>query len=231
MPTLTTYQDFLARVEELGFMPLSDILPGFPSLGAETRASNWHTGSEETDPWQWKDRAAQEKRLAYGCILGGNKGFVSGRMYALFYAACHPAEPMPERWASGTIKQTTWQLWQLFEKKRLLNTGEVRRELGVSAKEGASRVDAAMKELQAGYYLTTAGVRRKVSRAGQPYGWPNTVYDRVRDWAPPEWLREAPSLRRREAWEMILETGLEIGASISRQELARLLGAETGITR
>jgi hypothetical protein len=225
MTYLTSYQDFVERVDELGFLFLSRALDGFPSLGAETRDAAWHTGDEESDPWRWKDRAAQEKRLAYGCILGGHKGFVSARMYSLFYAACHPPEPMPECWASGIVKQTTWQLWQVFEQKRLLNTSEVRREMGVSASSGASRVDAAMQELQAGYYLTTAGVRRKIAKNGQPFGWPNTVFDRVRDWAPPEWLSEAPGLRRREAWEMILETGLEIANGVDRQALARILGA------
>lgn len=101
MPLLTTYPDFLQRVEALGFYPMSNILRGYPSLGAETPAQIWHTGLE-TDPWQWKDRAAVEKRLAYGCILGGHKGFVSRQMYPVFYAACHPAETMPERWAAGT---------------------------------------------------------------------------------------------------------------------------------
>jgi len=76
MLLLATYQDFIHRVEELGFLPMSNILLGYPSLGAETPGHIWHTGLE-TDPWQWKDRAAGEKQLAYGCILGGHKGFVS----------------------------------------------------------------------------------------------------------------------------------------------------------
>lgn len=37
---------------------------------------------------------AEEKGLAFGCILGGHKGFVSPRMYSIFYAAFHPKEPM-----------------------------------------------------------------------------------------------------------------------------------------
>ena len=41
---LTTYEDFVARVESLGFMALSHLLPGLPSLGNETPASFWHTG-------------------------------------------------------------------------------------------------------------------------------------------------------------------------------------------
>ncbi|MCA9869007.1 MAG: hypothetical protein KC487_01255, partial [Anaerolineae bacterium] len=98
---LTTYEDFIARVEALGFMTLSPLLPRLPSLGGETAESQWHTGLE-TDPWRWKDRVAEEKRLAYGCILGKHKGFVARRLYPIFYAAYHPTLSMPERWARGT---------------------------------------------------------------------------------------------------------------------------------
>ena len=86
---LNTYDEFIARVEALGFMALSPLVPGLPSLGGETAESQWHTGLD-SDPWRWKDRAAEEKRLAYGCILGGHKGFVTRRMYPIFYAAFHP---------------------------------------------------------------------------------------------------------------------------------------------
>jgi hypothetical protein len=57
----------------------------------------------------------------YGCILGGHKGFVTQRMYPIFYAAFHPMLSMPERWVSGTVNQRTWRLWQLFEEKGTLN--------------------------------------------------------------------------------------------------------------
>lgn len=32
MTALRSYEDFIFRVNQLGFMSLSDILPGFPSL-------------------------------------------------------------------------------------------------------------------------------------------------------------------------------------------------------
>ena len=44
MTLLTTYEDFIERVESLGFMTLSQIIPGLPSLGAETKESAWHMG-------------------------------------------------------------------------------------------------------------------------------------------------------------------------------------------
>jgi hypothetical protein len=224
MKMLTRYEDFLERVDELGFMALSYCLPGLPYLGEETSAQAWHTGNVETDPWKWKDRAAEEKRAAYGCILGGNKGFISARLYAAFYAACHPTEPMPERYSAGIVTQTVWQLWQLFETKSLLNTSDVRREMGVTQKNGGSRVDGAIQELQRTFYITTAGCRQKIGKDGQPYGWPASVYDRVSHWSPADWLKDAPGMTRREAKEIILEVGLSAGRDVQREDLTKLLG-------
>jgi hypothetical protein len=223
MTPLQTYPDFLARLDELGFLPLSPLLPGLPSLSSETEDNRWHTGDPETDPWQWKDRAAEEKRAAYGCLLGGHKGFVSARLYALFYAACHPRTSMPERWAAGVVSQRTWQLWQLFEKRISLNTADVRRLMGVTAKQGASQVDRSLIELQSEFYITIAGSRRKVAKDGRPYGWPASVFERVYHWAPPDWLSPVSTLRPEGARETILDLGESISMNLDREELARKL--------
>jgi hypothetical protein len=220
---LTTYEDFLERVESLGFMALSNILSGLPSLGDETVESLWHTGLD-TDPWRWKDRAAEEKRLAYGCILVGHKGSIARRVYPIFYAAFHPALFMSERWASGTISQMTWRLWQLFEENSRLNISQVRKILGVSRKQGASAVDAAIQRLQREYYITVDGNDRKVSAKGEFYGWPVNRYCRVEDWAPAGWLEGAKDWSAEEARELILDDGVAMAEGVKRQELAKKLG-------
>jgi hypothetical protein len=218
MISLTHYPDFLARVDELGFLPLSRFLPGMPSLSEETPGNLWHTGNYETDPWQWKDRAAEEKKLAYGCILGGHKGFVSRRLYALFYAACRPPETMDERWRAGELSLVTWKLWGLFEKKPALDTSEARRALGGTA----SQADSALRQLQQEYWITIAGTRRKVGKDGQPYGWPASLFEQVERWAPPEWLAETSFWDQAEAREAILEVGVGMGAE--REALRKMLG-------
>lgn len=222
MIVLKSYEDFIKRVDELGFMTLSDILPGLPSLAEETPGENWHTGDTDSDPWRWKDRAAEEKQLAFGCILGGYKGFIAPRMYSIFYKAYHPAEHMEEWRAAGQVSQTTWQLWQLFEEKTLLNTSEIRQELGVTLKKGGSKVDKAISELQQLFYITVAGNRRKLDKYGQPYGWPANVYDRVENWAPPEWMKQNQGLSRNEARELILENASVIGRNIETGSLKRI---------
>ena len=220
---LTTYEEFIARVEALGFMMLSPLLPGLPSLGGETAESQWHTGLD-SDPWRWKDRVAEEKRLAYGCILGGNKGFVTERMYPIFYAAFHPMLAMPERWACGTVSQTTWQLWQLFEEKSILNISQVRQAMGVTRKKGASAVDTAIRQLQQEYYITVDGNDRKVNAKGEFYGWPVNRYCRVVEWAPAGWLDSAKDWSVERARESILDHGVAMANGINRQDLAKKLG-------
>jgi hypothetical protein len=219
---LVTYEDFLARVETLGFMPLSQLFPGLPSLGGETPESLWHTGLD-TDPWRWKDRAAEEKRLAYGCILGGHKGFVTQRMYPIFYAAYCPAISMPDRWAEGIVSQTTWQVWQLFEEHHTLNISQVRQMMGVSRKQGAGAVDTAIKQLQRDFYITMDGNDRKVSAGGEFYGWPVNRYARVEEWAP-GWLDTAKDWTAQDARELILDDGTSMLNGADRKSLANKLG-------
>lgn len=223
MAQLLRYEEFINRVDELGYMALSNILPGFPSLSDETPKENWHTGDSDTDPWCWKDKAAEEKRLAFGCILGGHKGFVSARMYSLFYAAFHPKVHIEERRASGQVSQTVWQLWQLFEEKTLLATCDIRQEMGVTLKKGGSKVDRAIQELQQQYYITVAGSRRKTDKYGKPYGWPANVYDKVERWAPCEWMKIESGLSSDEARERILDTGIAISYNVNPKELAKKL--------
>jgi hypothetical protein len=222
MVLLTTYPDFLQRVEELGFLPMSNILPGFPSLSAETPDHIWHTGLE-TDPWQWKDRAAHEKQLAYGCILGGHKGFVCARMYPVFYATYHPSEQMPERWSAGTVNLLTWKLWQIFKGKSTINTSQARKLLSVSVKKGGSQVDVALKQLQMEYYITVSGNMQKISADGRLYGWPSNLYTRVIDWLPTGWSGPVNDWQKYEAREAILDAVVASNNSLDRHLIARVL--------
>lgn len=220
---LNTYQEFTDRVNHLGFLPFSAILPGIPALDKETRPEQWHTGDPETDPWVWKDRAAKERKLAFGCLLGGHKGFISQSLYPHFYVACHPEEEMEERWAEGRISQGEWQVWQIFCQGGEPDTGEIRRIMGVTKKQGTSRIDNAVKELQRCFYITVSGNRRRVNQWGEPYGWAINTYLRVTDWAPESWLKGIDRLTRKDAIEHILDTGVSIGSSVERKELARVL--------
>lgn len=219
---METYEEFLVRAEQLGYLPFSHFMTGFPSLVAETPANIWYTG-KENDPWCWKDRAAEEKRLAYGCILGGHKGFVTARMYPVFLAAFRPAQSLHERYAAGLVDQMLWRMWRHFEEHRSLDTHRLRKLMGVN-KQTNSKVDANIRRLQMEFEITVAGNTQRVSAKGQLYGWPSNVYRLVEDWAPADWLQGAEQWSTFEARALILDEGLAMSHGISRTELARKLG-------
>lgn len=219
---LHTYTDFLAKVCELGLMAFSGKpLEALPKLDRLTAPSQWHTGDPETDPWQWKDRAAAEKELAFGCILGGHKGFVSPRLYPLFYTACRPREPMEKRYFDGYVSKTTYDVYKLFAGGSVLDTSDIRRLMNVSKKEGSSAVDTAMTRLQSAFYITVCGSRRKVSSDGVEYGWPANTYCLVEDWAGA--LLTDTEMTQNEAREQILTHCAALSKDIDIKKLSGLL--------
>jgi hypothetical protein len=222
MVLIKNYNEFINRVNQLGFMALSNVLTGLPSVVNETTREQWHTGDAETDPWCWKDRAAEEKQLAFGCILGGYKGFVAAHLFPYFYSFYHPQEAMEYIWEQGRVSPAVMELWKLFEMKSLLNTSDIRHEMGVG-KKGGGKVDSAVVELQKLYLITVAGSRRKLNKAGEPYGWPANVYDRVENWAPSHWLKDCGDIDRTEAGQFIVETGLKISDNVKEKDLRKVL--------
>jgi hypothetical protein len=214
---LKTYAEFLAFAEEVGVMVFAGkFVEGFPNLDRLTSPFQWHTGDPETDPWQWRDRTAQEKRLAFGNILGGHKGFVSEKLYPLFYSACRPDGSMEERWRWGQLKKTVYDVYRLFEENGPLDTAELRRRMQVRKSEGAGAVDRAVVRLQSEFHITVCGSKRKVSFDGQEYGWPANTYCLVDVWFS-DWLKE-PLLPTDEARKKILKHCENMNIDVNKLE-------------
>ena len=226
---LKTYSDFINYAETTGVMAFSGkFIDGFPKLDALTMPSQWHTGDADTDPWQWKDRVATEKRLAFGNILGGRKGFIAPKLYPLFYSACCPDGTLEDRYRACTVKKTVLDVYRLFETGDALDTSEIRKKMGVARtpdtrtkKNGTSAVDAAVVTLQREFYITVCGNRRKVSFDGREYGWPSNTYCLTGDWAR-DWMT-MPLLTTRDARTRILSHCAALDNRIDINALEKLL--------
>lgn len=221
---IDSYSEFLATVEKAGFLFLSDIHPEIPSVSSLTRDGQWHTGETDSDPWQWKDRAALEKRLAYGCILGGHKGFVAPQLYAAFLRFFRPDLELEEQWFAGSLKPAVWQVWQKFEAEGEIASPDLNRFWKSLGNKGTSGVESAVRELQRTWHVTVAGNRQRVGRDGVPYGWHHLVYERVDDWAPEEWTRDAASMSRDEAWSRVFESCGKLAPALGEREWKKVFG-------
>lgn len=222
MSMLRTYADFLSCADDCGVMVFAGkFVEGFPNLDNMTAAHQWHTGNADTDPWQWRDRAAVEKQLAFGNILGGRKGFISPKLYPLFYSACRPDGSMEERYHWGHVKKIVYDVYRLFEENGALDTAQIRNLMGVKKSEGASAVDSAIVRLQSEFYITVCGNRRKVSFDGMEYGWPANTYCLVDDWAS-GWIAE-PLLSTTDARAQILAHCAALDNRIDIKKAEKLL--------
>lgn len=220
---LNSYDQFVECVERFGVVAFHGNVPqGFPNLQEMTAEAQWHTGLAESDPWQWKDRCAKEKKLAFGCLLGGSKGFVAGRLYPYFYKANRPRYTPRERFEEGTVSRTLLGVYELFTPGAELDTGEIRRQMGVTKKGGASRVDGAVTQLQKEFLITVCGNRRKRNKEGGEYGWPANTYCRVEDWQP-DWLAGEEDMDRDDAMDYILEHCAAWDRGVDSARLRRLL--------
>lgn len=222
---LRTYDEFLDYVNASGVLVFSAGMPGgFPSLSSLTEDGQWHTSDPESDPWQWKDRAAREKKLAFGCILGGHKGFVSPELYPLFYAAFRPSADLEERYEYGEVTREALSVWELIRDGGDVSTFEITAAFKSS---GKSKLERALVSLQKEYYITVSGNRRKVNSRGEEYGWASNTYAAADTWAA-DWLKGKSGEYsgrdgRREAREGVVSRCLSAGQGLDGDALRRVL--------
>jgi len=207
-----TYNDFIEKMNEIGFAP--------PQTDFNIPDSQMWTGDPELDPWIWKDRAVQDKKLAYGSFYNGKKGYIAPRFYSIFIDAFKPRKTIEERHESGKLGQYEWKFWQLLkEENRALGTHEYRKLIGVTADKGRSALDAAVVRLQMTFDIATIGNVDMLDKNGKPYNQ-SVGYDKVENWVPQEWLTMNPRIEHEEALEAIYRQ-TEKNAGVMSPELAK----------
>jgi hypothetical protein len=219
---LITYEDLISYVDRYGVLAFYGKMPaGILTLEALTLEQNWLTGDPNTDPWQWKDRAASKHKLAFGCVLNGHKGFLSQDMYPLFYDAFHDAITLEERYLNGLVPKMEMDIYRMFEPGAVLSTADIRSALHVTKKQGASEADSALKSLQRQFLISVCGSKRKLSFEGLEYGWPANAYCLTELWAK-DWLI-GKRLKREKARELILHHCEAHGIGESREKVEKAL--------
>lgn len=217
-----TYHDFIAKVDELGFIAYNHVQDGFPKVADFTDEKQWWSGDRETDPSLWAVRGAAKKKLAYGSFFQGKKGCLSPQWYPVYYRAFHPASTVEERYADGKLGKHEWLLWQLLTREgRMLGTHEIRRLLGVTPKSGASALDGALAKLTMTCDLIVSGEMDMLDQGGKPFNR-SIAYDKPENWVP-EWISQERQMDADAAQEKVMEQICKISGWTERAEAARLL--------
>jgi hypothetical protein len=202
-----TYDDFIEKVNELGFfLPVS----GFPSASSFIKEGQQWSGKPDLDPWLWKDRAPSDKKLAYTSLCGGRKGFIAPKYYSIFYDAFHPNRTMDERQDAGLLSYYEWKLWNLLSSEgRALGTHEYRKLLGVKTGNGKSALDTAVLNLQLTFEVTLTGPVDMLDKNGIAYNT-SVGCGLIEDWVPEEWMSMNPRMEHEEAFDIIIRRACEV---------------------
>ncbi|HEX3075845.1 MAG TPA: hypothetical protein VHQ24_03130 [Lachnospiraceae bacterium] len=216
------YEDFVEKVCELGFlMPKDKDIKGFPILEDFVSENQWWTNDPDTDPWLWKDRVAEEKKLAYGAFFNGKKGYISPKFYSIFIDAFRPKTSMEERYESGKLGIYEWKFWCLLTSEdRPVGTHEYRRLIDTGEK-GKNALDAAVIRLQTTFDVTIAGNMDMLDKDGHPYN-KAVALDKVDKWLPPQWLSLNPPMSHNEAVNSIYSRLIEVSKGLDIAQVEKL---------
>jgi hypothetical protein len=219
---ITEYKDFLKALEDVGFMPLSNNCINFINLSDLTPPEQWHTDLP-SDPWQWRIKAEEEHKAAYGKLFDKKPGFISLEWYPVFLSARRKGETFDEIYSGGLISRYAKQIYELFEEHETLATHEIKSLCGFT-KELNSKYESAMSELQMGMFITINGEKRKMNSDGEEYGWPSTAYSTVEKWAGEELMDEAWSIKPGDASDMILERIMDFNPNAEHRKIRKFAG-------
>lgn len=200
---LKNYNEFINYINQYKIVPFSKILDGFPSISELTSNAQWHTGKDISDPWRWKDIAAENKDCAYGCLLGGKKVFVSMGTLPIFHAAYTPDRSIDELYYEGKLSKISYDAYSIINSMHSIAIFDLRSQLGVTKKKGASALDNALKQLQQMMKVSISGSRQKINKQGIPYGWRSNVYTTFEKWAGMVIIEDAKNYDKDEAQNII----------------------------
>jgi len=216
---LATYEDAQAFIGQVGILPLSGLIPEYPSMESLTTKHQWHTGDAETDPWLWRDRLAGDGVAAYGRFFGKKPVLVSRELFPLMKAAfgSEPGDAAAYRSASAG------NLYDIIRDNDAIDVKMLRLFSGMKDKDMKSAFDRSLIELQSTFDVVISGITERLNAQGSKNGWNSTCYMDAGKWMALHGI-EAYVLNRSEAREQFIEYIDEAFNEVAAAGLYKLLG-------
>ncbi|MDR1329143.1 MAG: hypothetical protein LBK23_06045 [Oscillospiraceae bacterium] len=193
---------------------------GSQPYGAPIR---WHTGDPDTDPWQWRLRVLSEcDDIAYAKVFFGKGGFITREWYPYFVAARRDSRTFDESYYDGLVSRPAKRVFEVLSSNAALPTREIKR-LGGFGREERSAFDRALRELQNMLFITICGSGRKISGAGDEYGWDEMLYCTSEAFWGADVFAEAAELDRDDAARAIQDRVRELNPAAPAARVRRFI--------
>ena len=225
---LRTVDQAAALIREIGFLPLfSNEIPGF-SVEERSWSGDWWTDDPDRDPWSWRQQLSRRPEILYGKFFDRKAGFVSADWFPVFANYRRDGWDFDALRDEGLAPHRAAKLMEPFLEDGQPTDAEylscVLKDRAGFGKGGEKNYEGVLTDLQMQSYLFLADFRRRVNRAGVPYGWHLAVvaapesklgYDRIA-----AAYAEAPA----RSWERITEQIRRFFPEAEDPALQKLLG-------
>jgi hypothetical protein len=179
--TIHTYEEAIVVIKEIGFLPLAQLVPGYPSLDSMTDKDQWHTDTE-FDPWLWRAKFPVDGTAAYGKFVKKKSVLISSELLPLVNAVLGSNHSLKERYQDGLVSREALELFELIRENEGIDTRVLRVQAGMKEKEKKKMFDNALLELQGSMDIVVAGTKTKTNDQGEKNGWSSTAFETMAHW-------------------------------------------------
>ena len=176
-----TYDEAIQVINEIGFLPLAQLIPNYPSLDSITLKEHWHTGSE-LDPWLWRAKFPGDGVAAYGKFVKKKSVLISSELLPLIRAILGSPLSVKERYQDGLMSREAVELYAKISENEGIDTRDLRAQVGMKDKDMKKPFDNALLELQGSMDIVVSGTKAKTNEAGEKNGWSSTSFETMDFW-------------------------------------------------
>lgn len=200
--------DVVAKIHEVGFLPLfASAVPGF-SVEEHTYAFDWWVDDPDRDPWAWRMKIAARDDIAYGKFFDRKAGFVSLAWFPDFANYRRNGYDFEGLYEDGKMNGRAKKILDALKLDGdavglEMMSGELRKKSAIE-----KGFDNAMIDLQMQSFLLISRFQQKRNKRGEEYGWhlpafktPETKWgydavNRISESPEASWNRIAEQIRR-----------------------------------
>lgn len=175
------YEDAIQAIKEIGILPLSPLIPDYPSLESLTNKADWYMETDR-DPWLWRARFPADGVAAYGKFLKRKSILIASELVPAMKAVIGHAAGIEQRYADGLVSTTAKDLHEHIAANPGIETRALRKLSGLAATEQKKAYDQAITELQAGMDIVISGVKQRLNDNGDKNGWNSTSFETGEHW-------------------------------------------------
>lgn len=179
---ISTYEEAIEVIKEVGMLPLAQLIPGYPSLDSITLKENWHSGSE-LDPWMWRAKFPVDGVAAYGKFIKKKSILISRELLPLVKVILGSQHTVKNRYEDGLVSREALDLFTLISGEEGIDTRVLRVKAGMKDKEKKKSFDHALLELQGSMDIVVSGTKEKTNVMGEKNGWSSTSFETMIYWA------------------------------------------------